>query len=1244
MYQERMMDGDSEGESQTEKEDGPCAAAASASSVEDSDWSGAEAENDSSGASVSPGQEQRKGTSSGVAESAKTAALSGGGLSKNSIVDGLLAEIYHDPFGQAEASSGHAYFTECSAESSSILGDNEGKTTIVIDGPDTNQTSAIVASKAYLESKDIDELQELAADMRARITELSVKLISALKRRNRSEQKVQANCELVTATLQAFSEKRREDSQLRFSLAPLGTEESFGQWKAAYKAIVSQHNGLPVPWRERVWLGMADHALKEVDWQEVKRFAFNDKSNPDDDNLGIQIVKDLHRTGCSGFCGQDAARERAILKRVLLAYARWNKSVGYCQGFNILAAVLLQVLNNTEEKALKVMIYLVDNLLPPNYFTNNLSTLQADMVVFRVLMKKHLPRLWNHLRFLQEVAIDFEFGLMADENCVSHEPPLTDVFTVQWFLTAFATCLPMETVLRVWDLLILHGAEILFRVGLAVWSLLEKHLLLAESAPDFYSMMSNLSKDMLSGAAFTVDMLLERIFKVAPFPFPGLKSLCDNYRYNIHPLDNSVADVAAAESDADTGGRDDVSDALETTHIVGSCFSGILPVAASAFSNADVQDIIQSAHPALESVSRKVNNKIKPAPKDDDVAKLEKNFFERHRRQDRAIFLFAPMPLSRNVEPVKGHVMGRQRHVSPNLEKERTSTSGSSHVTAAASSRSRVAPLATVLAEQQTSSRHIRPPRILSHAPLSLDSPHWRRSTTLSRQSNHGNTSTSSADQRGAGVAGSATQHDVITSSHSSVLEGIDVEFTERDTSTTANGQRQQQQRSATTPTAQLTTQMLNVGEHENGEFRRDSGERKSLISSHPADYCMPFTVSASGNPFDSDNSCDSDAGGADSAGSNVSCCESSTSHGPVIAQLITTADEDAALRQETARKSAHPDLLVCLDDASPSVNGLSGVTSAAAAAAGGGVAGQSKPPPPLTQSTIETIASKLESCSASSSPLSRVRSGDRPDILQSLGGAAEQRGGANAASRCSRGASKQIVDAESTWSAVHLSAEVSSGDESTTSCATPTRPYPHRLMVPDLDTEGMSTAIGRRHQQGPQQQAMCRTSVGDVGMPTTGTPPGNRSNPGRIRRQLVKKKSSSQQRRGPDLSSLDVAMVAMSDSDDSTGAAAKPSVPPSDQMAGGNGPKSARMIPIWQNHLENLQRIQRAAAGTRSSCSLSQAAHGKPARAPAICSSSSESPVQPARPRTVADAQKHTGGWLSDRSTVLSSALSGVF
>lgn len=45
---------------------------------------------------------------------------------------------------------------------------------------------------------------------------------------------------------------------------------------------------------------------------------------------------------------------QALLKRVLLAYARWNKEVGYCQGLNVLAALLLEVMNRSEFESLKV--------------------------------------------------------------------------------------------------------------------------------------------------------------------------------------------------------------------------------------------------------------------------------------------------------------------------------------------------------------------------------------------------------------------------------------------------------------------------------------------------------------------------------------------------------------------------------------------------------------------------------------------------------------------------------------------------------------------------------------------------------------------------------------------------------------------------------------------------------------------------------------------------------------------------
>lgn len=59
----------------------------------------------------------------------------------------------------------------------------------------------------------------------------------------------------------------------------------------------------------------------------------------------------------------------------------------------------------------------------------------------------------------------------------NYEPPLTNVFTMQWFLTLFATCLPNSTALRVWDSILLEGSELLFRTALAIWEKLQEWVL-----------------------------------------------------------------------------------------------------------------------------------------------------------------------------------------------------------------------------------------------------------------------------------------------------------------------------------------------------------------------------------------------------------------------------------------------------------------------------------------------------------------------------------------------------------------------------------------------------------------------------------------------------------------------------------------------------------------------------------------------------------------------------------------------
>uniref|UniRef100_A0A9J8CP75 TBC1 domain family member 30 n=1 Tax=Cyprinus carpio carpio TaxID=630221 RepID=A0A9J8CP75_CYPCA len=306
------------------------------------------------------------------------------------------------------------------------------------------------------------------------------------------------------------------DTRLKFTIEPSLGKNGFQQWYDALKAVARLPVGIPKEWRKRVWLTLADQYLHSIsiDWEKTMRFAFNDRSNPDDDTLGIQIVKDLHRTGCSSYCGQEAEQDRVVLKRVLLAYARWNKTVGYCQGFNVLAALILEVTEGNEGDALKVMIYLIDKVLPDSYFANNLRALSVDMAVFRDLLRLKLPELSQHLHHLQKVA--------NREGGGSYEPPLTNVFTMQWFLTMFATCLPHHTVLKIWDSVFFEGSEMLLHVALAIWAKLGERIEECQTADEFYSTMGCLTQEMLEHNLIDSNELMQTVYSMAPFPFPQL--------------------------------------------------------------------------------------------------------------------------------------------------------------------------------------------------------------------------------------------------------------------------------------------------------------------------------------------------------------------------------------------------------------------------------------------------------------------------------------------------------------------------------------------------------------------------------------------------------------------------------------------------------------------------------------------------------------------------------------------------
>ncbi|MBN3291054.1 TB10C protein, partial [Polypterus senegalus] len=181
--------------------------------------------------------------------------------------------------------------------------------------------------------------------------------------------------------------------------------------------------------------------------------------SPEDIITYRQIALDLQRSFPShrSLMGNnsEAIEGQAKLFRVLLAYAKYNTRTGYSQGMSYIAAVLL--MNLPEEDAFWTLVALLDG---PNYlaglFDQSLLKIQHNAKIFQELLKHKLPQLYQHIDSLGVTALHF---------------------VTPWFLTLFTSLPCWDTVLAIWDLIMLKGISAVFSAGLCIMQLLESRLL-----------------------------------------------------------------------------------------------------------------------------------------------------------------------------------------------------------------------------------------------------------------------------------------------------------------------------------------------------------------------------------------------------------------------------------------------------------------------------------------------------------------------------------------------------------------------------------------------------------------------------------------------------------------------------------------------------------------------------------------------------------------------------------------------
>mmetsp|Transcript_76958 Transcript_76958/g.213877 ORF Transcript_76958/g.213877 Transcript_76958/m.213877 type:complete len:432 (-) Transcript_76958:236-1531(-) len=161
----------------------------------------------------------------------------------------------------------------------------------------------------------------------------------------------------------------------------------------------------------------------------------------------------------------DKEQQHSLL-RILHAYTNVNPEVGYCQGMNFVAGLLMLVCQNEdfretprlekEEETFWMFVCLMEDRRLSGFYRRRFPLLRRYLWAFDELMAQFLPELRDHFR----------------EESVAHA-----VYLHQWFLTLYINCLPLPMVLVFWDALVCVGLERMLPITVALLEVMQQTLL-----------------------------------------------------------------------------------------------------------------------------------------------------------------------------------------------------------------------------------------------------------------------------------------------------------------------------------------------------------------------------------------------------------------------------------------------------------------------------------------------------------------------------------------------------------------------------------------------------------------------------------------------------------------------------------------------------------------------------------------------------------------------------------------------
>lgn len=267
-----------------------------------------------------------------------------------------------------------------------------------------------------------------------------------------------------------------------------------GEGKSPQRSITIKkyvRKGIPAEHRGLVWLAVSGgEDMRNASPDLYQKLLLS----PHNAEIAEIIKTDLPRTFPDNIFFNNTENQQHQLYNVLLAFAHQNKTVGYCQGLNYIAGLLLLV-TKSEETAFWLLKVLIDKILP-DYYTRTMDGLLTDIDVLAELVRIKIPDVYQHVTNL---------GLPWP------------VITTKWFVCLFAEVLPIETTLRIWDCLFYEGTKIIFRVALTLIKRNRANLLACQDFASLADCFKEITKDSI---VLRCHDFMQSIFKV-PGSLPG---------------------------------------------------------------------------------------------------------------------------------------------------------------------------------------------------------------------------------------------------------------------------------------------------------------------------------------------------------------------------------------------------------------------------------------------------------------------------------------------------------------------------------------------------------------------------------------------------------------------------------------------------------------------------------------------------------------------------------------------------